>query len=144
MFMALLSKRPMMDQLPPLTVTSPNTITEETESKETQGTLVALCYSDFDCDRCWRIIWDEKPQVWHEIPRPWETTDTGEHTHADVQTLAHSYATLRRKHTKLWSLWEGDALLKHSFTNCLPVNYTTAECLLQILEQLSSVSEQKM
>ena len=37
------------------------------------------------------------------IPRAWETTVTEEHTHADVQTLAHScilYTTLRRKHHK--------------------------------------------
>lgn len=42
-------------------------------------------------------------------------------------------------HAELRSLREGDALLKHSFTNCLPVDYTTTDSLWQILEQFSWV-----
>lgn len=70
----------------------------------------------------------------------------GTHTYIYEQTPAHSCtlcSTLTRKRTELLSLWEGDAFLKHSFTNYLPVNYTTADRLLRILEQLSNFLTEK-
>lgn len=127
----------------PLTVTSSNYNNRGNWVKhtETQDELVSLCYSDVNYDTCWQLIWEEKPQIWQWIPRAWETTVAVEHTHTDVQSLAHSCmlcTTLRRRHTELLSLREGDALLKHSFTNCLPADYTTTDCLQQILELFSS------
>lgn len=63
----------------------------ESNTNETQGELVCLCSTNIKYNRCRQLIWDENPQIWHWIPRNWETTVAEEHTHADVQSLAHLY-----------------------------------------------------
>lgn len=93
----------MMDQLL-LKLSHPRTtITEETKSNRNgrRDELVSLCYSEVNYARCSQLMLEERPQIWGCFFRAWETTVTEEHTHTDVQTLAHSCTLCHKIHSQI-------------------------------------------